>query len=697
MNLSYNPGNLENEAAESMQQNSFYSRLGHAREFAAKKFWSSETTVMMTFALIVGVVAGLGTIVFVKMIAFFNGLFFADGATALAGLGNAYVIILPVLGGLLVGPIVHFVAPEAKGHGVPEVLTAIATRGGRIRPVVVLAKALGSAITIGSGGSVGREGPIVQIGAASGSTLGQFFRLSEARVINLVASGAAGGIAATFNAPIAGVMFAMEVILGEFEIHTFSGIVVSAVTASVVSRAVLGDSPAFTVPTYALNSPWEIVLYLGLGLVAGIGAIGFVKALYFMEDSFDRFSFPPYLKPAVGGLGLGVLGFFLPQVFGTGFDTIEATLNGRLGLSLLLVLIFGKIAATTITLGSGASGGVFAPALFIGAVLGGAFGEVAHLLFPDSIAASGAYAMVGMAAVFAGAARAPITAIIILFEMTQDYRIILPLMFATVISTTIARHFEAESIYTLKLKNRGIDVRERKDVNLMRSLLVKDAMTPARELTFVRPDTALEELARIFQETAHHGFVVLDEREELFGVVALSDLERALESGDASATVKEICTRSVVTAFPDETLDDALRHFGALDVGRIPIVDRRHPKRLLGVLRRSDIVRAYSHALVQKHGTAHQLERLRLEAAMGTDLIEVELRSGDAAIDRRIRELSLPANCAIVTVRRGGQVVVPRGDTLLQRGDRIVAIAGGDFKHDIETALRDGDIKKKVV
>lgn len=645
---------------------------------------------MMTFAVAVGIGAGLGTVVFVEMIALFKEAFFGGGARLLSFMGRAYVVLLPVMGGLLVGPIVRFLAPEAKGHGVPEVMTAIATRGGRIRPVVVLAKTLGSSITIGSGGSVGREGPIVQIGSALGSTIGQFFRLNERRIVNLVASGAAGGIAATFNAPIAGVMFAQEVILGEFGIQAFSTVVVAAVTASVVGRAVLGDFPAFQVPAYAFHDPRELVLYLGLGVLAALAAIAFVRTLYLFEDFFDRLRFPSFLKPALGGCALGVLGFFLPQVFGTGFETVESVLAGNAAFHLMALLVFGKIVATSVTLGSGASGGVFAPALFIGAVLGGAYGEAARRFFPHVVAAGGAYAMVGMAAVFAGAARAPITAIIILFEMTRDYRIILPLMFATVVSTLLARRLEAESIYTLKLKRRGIDLRAGKDVNLMRAILVEEAMTPAEELVTVTPDMPLSELARLFQETAHHGFVVLEDDGTFCGVVTLSDLERALDSPQAGARVGDICTREVVTAYPDETLDDALRHFGALDVGRIPVVDRRQPRRLVGALRRGDIVRAYSRALVDRQEYEHRLERLRLEAAAGTELAEIDLEPGDAAVGKRLKDLPLPADCVIVAVRRGGHVVVPRGQTRVLAGDRLIALAGGAGAHDLRRLLCKG-------
>jgi CIC family chloride channel protein len=653
------------------------------------RFWSSETLVMVTFAVIVGLGAGLGTIIFIRMITFFNTIFFEDGKL-LGFPGNTYVILLPILGGLIVGPLIHFLAPEAKGHGVPEVLTAIATKGGRIRPVVVLVKALGSAITIGSGGSVGREGPIVQIGAALGSTIGQFFKLSEKRIITLVASGAAAGIAATFNAPIAGVMFAIEVILGDFGIKNLSTMVISAVTASVVSRAVLGDFPAFIVPAYRLNSPWELPLYLGLGVVAGLGAMLFMKTLYFMEDVFDHWKFPPYLKPAVGGLGLGLLGFLVPRVFGTGFDTIGNVLTGNVGLTLLIVLIFGKILATTLTLGSGASGGVFAPALFTGAVLGGAYGQIAQWVFPGLPASSGAYAMVGMAAVFAGAARAPITAIIILFEMTQDYHIILPLMAATVVSTIIASRLEPESIYTLKLKLRGIVTSQKKDVNLLQSILVEDVMTPASEMVTVTPDISLKELAHLFQETSHHGFVVM-KNDELYGMVTLSDLEEAITNNNMEATVEEIYTKNILTAYPDEALDDVLGHFGDLDVGRVPVVDRGNPRKVLGLLRRGDIVHALSSALADKHKNIHHMDRLKMEGVVHAELTELYISGEDFACGKRLKEVNIPEDCVIVSIQRGKQVVVPRGFTQLLIGDRVIALVGAGSLDTLIRALREGE------
>jgi CIC family chloride channel protein len=466
--------------------------------------------------------------------------------------------------------------------------------------------------------------------------------------------------------------------------------VISAVTASVVSRAVLGDFPAFTVPVYKLNSPWELLLYMGLGIAAGLGAMLFMKALYFMEDVFDNWKFPHYLKPAVGGLGLGLLGFFVPSVFGTGFETIGHVLTGEIGLMLLIILIFGKILATVLTLGSGASGGVFAPALFIGAVLGGAYGQIAQSVFPGLPASSGAYAMVGMAAVFAGAARAPITAIIILFEMTQDYRIILPLMATTIISTIVAQRLEPESIYTLKLKLRGIVARHRKDINPLQSILVKDAMTPNREITTVTPDTSLEELAHLFQETSHHGFIVT-ENDELYGMVTLSDLEKAIANDKMDVTVRDICTQNVMVVYPDEVLDDALRHFGAMDVGRIPVVDRRNPRRVVGVLRRVNIVHSISSALADKQKIMSNMDRLEMERVVRAELTELFISSDDVANGKQLKEINLPDDSVIVSIQRGKRVVVPRGNTQLLPGDRVIALVGAGSLEVLTKALHGDD------
>jgi CIC family chloride channel protein len=427
-----------------------------ARLLRVRSSFLPEENQLVILAIAVGVLTGFGSVGFIKALYAVTDL--ARNRVA-AGFGfffgPADIVLLPALGGLIVGPLIYHLAREARGHGVPEVMTALATAGGRIRPRVVLVKIAASAMTIGFGGTAGREGPMIQIGSAIGSAVAQLSRLPTRHIRTLVACGAAGGVAATFNAPIAGAIFSMEVLMGRLA-GDFLLVMLTSLTSTFIARAFLGNYPAFVAPAYELVSPAELPLYFGLGLVAGLGAFLYVRLLYGSEDWFESWKFPEWLKPAVGGLMLGVVLRYFPQVYGPGFPAIEAALWVRLSWGLLMGLFFAELLANVFTLGSGGSGGVFAPSLYMGAMLGGAYGIGVHTLFPQTTGGSGAYAMVGMAAFFAAAAKAPTTSILILFEMTNDYRIILPLMAATVGSVTLSNRFMPHSIYTLKLHLRGI-------------------------------------------------------------------------------------------------------------------------------------------------------------------------------------------------------------------------------------------------
>lgn len=638
----------------------------------------TETTVLIGTALIVGIGSGFGAILFRWMIASFQYLAFEGGKQLLGFLGRYYLILIPALGGLIVGPLIYLLAREAKGHGVPEVMEAVALRGGRIRPIVAIIKSLASSICIGTGGSVGREGPIAQIGSALGSTLGQLLHLSDERIRNLVACGAAGGIAATFNAPIAGALFASEVIVGEFTATYFSSVVISSVTASVISRIFLGNSPAFKVPPYSMVSPWELGFYAILGVLASLVAVLFVITLYKAEDIFDAWKFPEYLKPAVGGLLIGLVGLYFPQIFGVGYEAIENALLDQIAILLLIALVFVKILATSLTLGSGASGGVFAPSLFIGSMLGGVFGKAVHSWFPSATASPGAYALVGMAAVFAGAARAPITSILILFEMTSDYRIILPLMMATVISTILAERLYEESIYTQKLVKRGIRLQRGRDIDVMQGVLVEEAMTTNPDT--IPRDMRLDELGNEFQRTHHHGFPVLDAEGKLYGVVTIRDLERALRRDKEASNLKagDLATTSLLTIYADEPLWVALKRLGVRDVGRLPVVDRGDPKKLLGMVRRYDIIRAYNLAIMRRQELQYRMDRLHLGRVTGVEFVEVEVGPDSPAVGKRVKELRVPEDCIIVSVRRNRQILIPHGDTSIEAGDKVVAFAAGE-------------------
>ncbi|MGV9800523.1 chloride channel protein [Mycobacterium sp. NPDC003449] len=426
------------------------------------------SSALVPLAIVVGAVTGLGAVAFRWLITTFTRMFtgyddYSDlgrvDSAHWPGLGLWFLLLAPVVAGAIYGPVVHRFAPEARGHGVPEVMFAVGRRGGRIAPRVTLVKALASALCIGGGGSVGREGPIVQIGSAAGSTVAQLLRLDVTRVRLLVACGAAGGISATFNTPLAGPFFAMELILRDFAAESFGAVVLSSVTAAVVGRALLGDEPFLDLPTFAVRGPMEYLLYIALGALVGLIGVAFSKVLYLVEDVCDwAWRGPEWARPAVGGILLGALLIALPQMYGVGYPVLENAVEGRYLIGMLLLLMVGKMFAASLTIGIGGSGGVFAPTLFVGAMAGTAFGTVVHGLLPTATESAGAYGLIGMAAALGGATRAPITAVIILFELTGEYSIILPLMAAVAIAAGTGRLLSRETIYTAKLWRRGVDL-----------------------------------------------------------------------------------------------------------------------------------------------------------------------------------------------------------------------------------------------
>ena len=641
-----------------------------------------EPLLLYALAILVGVGAGAGAIVFRELISAFDWLFFGQLAdNGLSALGDWRVVLIPVIGGLFVGPIIYFLAREAKGHGVPEVMLAVETEGGRIRPRVAVVKSLASALTIGSGGSVGREGPIVQIASAIGSTVGQIARLSEDNVRLLVAAGAAGGISATFNAPIAGVFFALEIILRHFNVRNFSVVVLSSVVADAIGNAYFGDHPAFLIPRYRLESALELPLYALLGIVAALAALAFVWILYKSEDAFDRLPAPEWAKAAIGGLGVGLLGLWFIDLFAVGYGSgpsqsaIPSALAGDRPLQVLVALAGLKILATSVTIGSGGSGGVFAPSLFIGAMLGGAFGDVVNRFWPGVTAPSGAYAMVGMAAVFAGAARAPITSIIILFEMTRDYSIILPLMTAVVVSTVVAQVIRRDTIYTLKLRRRGIEITERREQPLLASIPVGQAMS--RKFEVIPDDMPAQQLLRVFStRAAREGALpVLDSNKRLVGIVTPTDLERILDRDLTDLTAGEIATKSLVTVHPEQTLDEAVRRMSTQSLRQLPVVSRTDHSLLLGMVRRSDVFAAYGRTAPRQPAAARRLSPLARLETYDTEVLEVAVASDSPVVGKALKDIDLPDESIIVSIVRDGAAVIPRGSITLAEGDRLIVVA----------------------
>ncbi len=639
----------------------------------------SDTAALTVIAALVGLLTGGASIGFVWSIRLLEQYFTGLRITWLVR-APLLVLLIPALGGLGAGLLITYVAEEMRYGGIPPVLRSVALHGSRLRARLIWAKPLATAICIGTGGSAGRVGPIVQIGAALGSHVGQRFHLTDERVRNLVACGAAAGIAATFNAPIAGVIFALEVITGEFTQAFLSTIVISAVVASIVSRSVLGADVAFAVPAYTMRQPLEIMFFAVLGVLAALLAWSYITTFYASRDLTQRLvGVPAALRPALGGLLLGLLGLAVPQILGMGFGQIGLALDGRLPLSLMAVLVVAKLLATDLTLGTGSSGGLFAPALFMGAMLGGAFGELLHQLWPAAaLAPSGAYALVGMAAVFGAAAHAPLTALLIIFEMSGSYGLILPLMMATSISTVVARALQRESIYTLTLAREGVHRGLGEEMDILQSVRVDEVMTPNPVTVHLR--TRLEALAALIDRTHHRGYPVLDADGALAGIVSHRELVTAQARWRdwAQHTVAEVYIPDLVVAYTDESVSLALQRLGVYDVSRLPVVARENPRQLLGVVHRSDIGAAYQQALAQRDDLRRADQRRRLEMQAAADVVELMVPPDSPVAGKRIGDTSWPAGCLIVAVHRSDEVLVGRGEVIIRPGDRLTVYARDD-------------------
>lgn len=572
-----------------------------------RRFCVEKQVFNLLLAIVIGTLSGYGAILFHHVLKGAQFAFYQESGDILTfanSLSAWQIILLPAVGGLIVGIIVRFGASEAKGHGVPEVMSALALKGGRIRKRVALIKIIASAICIGSGGSSGREGPMVQIGSSIGSTIGQYFKSPVMEQRTLVGCGAAAGIAATFNAPIAGVLFALEVLVGDFGLTAFSPVVLSSVSATAVSRYYWGDLPTFDLPLYQIHSMWEFGIYPFLGLFAALAAVAFITVLYKAEDIFEVVPIPEWLKPAIGGLLLGIIVLKWPHAFGVGYGGMNMALHGQIPGLLLLTLVAVKIAATACTLGSGGSGGIFAPSLFIGAMAGGFFGWVVEQLFPGIAAPSGAYALVGMGAVVAGTTHAPITAILILFEMTGDYKIILPMMITCIIATLVSSALCSGSIYTIKLQRRGIDISGGMEQNILRSLKVGRFMNTT---AYTIPESLpLLDVIKTFKHADVSYLHTVNNDGNLTGIISFRDIRPIIHEEGLQYLIiaRDVATADVVTVSPEDNIQAALKLMGSRGVSQLPVVQQTNGPKLLGTLRQKDVLAAYDKAVIRREITS---------------------------------------------------------------------------------------------
>jgi chloride channel protein, CIC family len=566
-------------------------------------------------AALIGALAGLIAYVLYDLIALFTNLTFyhvvsiqfrSPEQTRI----GPWIILMPVIGGLIVGFMAKYGSPKIKGHGIPEAMEAVLTSRSRIEARVAILKPLSAAIAIGTGGPFGAEGPIIQTGGAFGSLVGQMISTTASERKVLLACGAGAGMAATFNTPIAGVILAIELLLFEFRARSFIPLVIACTLATSVRGMLFGQHSMFSMGNVDFDVPRGLPFYLLLGVICGIAAIGFTKLLYWVEDHFDRLPIDELWHPAIGALGLGIIGFFIPRVLGVGYDTISDILNNNLTLELLMLICVFKALALVISLGSGTSGGLLAPMFMSSAALGGVFAMAVNAIVPGAHLSPGAFALVAMAAVFGAASRATFAFIVFAFEITRDYNAILPLMLGCVIADLIALRYLKTSIMTEKLARRGLHVPGEYEASVLHTVRLSEVMrTDVQPIT---ADTSVAGLAaRISRSenglTLSQGLPIADKDGLLAGVITQGDMLRALETDpEGRETVLEAGTASPIVAYSDEFVHDALHRMVSHNVGRLPVVSREDPRRMIGYFDRSNLLNAWTRQIeeegVQEHG-----------------------------------------------------------------------------------------------
>jgi len=621
----------------------------------------------MALALVVGVGAGFGAAALVYALRIVANVVLRLTEQG-PDFGRAWLFLVIPAGIWLAWAITAKWAPEAAGHGVPQILASLTLHRGQIPLKVPVLKTIATALTIGVGGSAGREGSIAQIGAGIGSFIGKVTKLEETEVRALVAAGAGAGIAATFNAPIAGMFFAMEVILRDVSIRHLHTIAIASVAGAVVSRTLIGDDLTFDVPPYVLDDPAQLILYAVLGLIAVGLAVLFIDALDWFTTVPDRLI--QWTRPLIMGLVVAAIGFVAPEVLGTGQRFIGAVLSQEVSKAwwLFALIAIGKLIATSATLGGKGSGGIFMPSLFVGAMAGSAFAIVVDPIWTASRLDPGAFALVGMAAVFAGVSRASFTSILMVFEITGDYGMVLPLMLAVAIATVLTNRLHPESAYTSPLVRMGIHTVPAEQVDLLATVTIGDLeLKPAITVT---PSDTLSEVQGVLRRNRLNGVAVVDRRDHLVGIVSDSDINRLGGASD-QLTAVDAMTPDPVTVSMDLPVSVALERMAVLGVGRLPVVDRNDPDRIEAMFRREDAIAAYHLALGTAARSNHLPERVATRTSPSTGYLDFEIPPGSAAEHRRIREVPWPEGCIVVSIHRGNELLVASGDLELQSGDAL--------------------------
>lgn len=656
------------------------------------KFWARARLMLrkrgaaafLVASLTVGVLVGIAAAVLFILVEWFADL----SASAQDTWGWWSPIVIVPAGLFVAWSIARRLAPEIESGGVTETMVGLSLHGGYLSSKTIGPKIAATAITLGAGGSGGREGPAVMIGGAIGSSLARYSRFGEDQIRSLIAAGAGAGVGASFNAPIAGMLFALEVLLQNFAVRHLNAVVIASVAAAVTTQSIVGEERILTAPPHTLGDPTELLLYAFLGLAAVAAGILFLKILDQVAQVKNRSALPDWVRPlAMGGL-VGLIGLLEADALGTGQDFVAGLLRlateGDNAWWALLFVAVAKMVTNALTRSGGGSGGTFMPSLFVGASLGAALAIIVEDVWTFSDIDPGAFAVVGMAATFAVVGRAPLTAILIVFEITGDYGLVLPLMLATSIATFLGDRLHPASAYTMPLVRRGINLLKREDIDLLDTVSVGEVMRwPGTTLTS-EMTTAVAD--RILTEQQHHGMPVVDDG-RLVGIITVSDIARAGGPRD-DTHVGSVMTGRPITVVPSMPVSAALARMAALGFGRLPVVSEDDPRELVGMFRRESVVRAYHHALGATTGRHLYRDRIRQRTEPGTSFYEVPIPPDSPIGGLRVRDIQWPDAATLVSIRRQARVIIPHGNTVLERDDVITAFGTSDSRVELSYVLQ---------
>ena len=626
--------------------------------------------VPLLLAVAVGLAAGFAA---VALSALVDGLtmVFDELTSLLDGLAGGWTLMLvPAIAAIPVAFVVSRVASESQGAGVPYVMVAVERAGGFVRPIIAPAKLVATGFTLGGGGAAGREGPIVVIAASLASTIGRVTKQPSDMLVLMVAAAAAGGISATFNTPIAGTFFALEVVLRRFNVRNFTIVVVAAVVANIVAVAFYGDSAGLDLPDFDINSSWELFLHAIVGISAAIAGILFVRTRFFTEDVFEFLGVSMSVRPILGLFGVGVLALIESNILGSGLDQIRIFAEGGTAVSTLAILMVLKLVAASLTIGSGASGGAFAPLLFVGATLGALMGAGFESALPSIVGPTGTYVVVGMAAVFAAAARAPLTSLFIVFELS-GYSLILPLMTAVALAAALAQLLTRDTIYNVRLRRAGLDVQEESGPSPLDDLTV--AATMRTDTPIVSRMATITDLANAMSQSRGNVVAVADQRNHFIGLVTATDVASAVERGEMDRRAFDLAVVAPVFVHPDDNLRYALSVLVDHDVRQLPVVAREDETRLMGMLTQRDVLREVAQPSDRDAGQRAAPAPVR--RLVGAIEIEARVEPGSQAESSMVSQLPLPEASVITAIHRRGEIVIPRGNVRLLANDLAIVLS----------------------